>query len=87
MASFQWITEQDRSPSQDYPQESFFWRENLTLDLEFEDEKEEKKFHRQLFNLFIEDFCMKQRVPLKKLITRLEKTILIRTLSKFNGTA
>jgi DNA-binding NtrC family response regulator len=85
MASFQWNTAQDRSPSHDYPEESFFWRENLNLDFEFEDEKEERKFHKQLFNLFIEDFCMNQKVPLKKLITRLEKTILIRTLSRFNG--
>lgn len=85
MASYEWITEQDRSHSKNFPEESFLWSENITLDLEFEDKKEERKFSRQVFNLFIEDFCMKQRVPLKKLIHRLEKTILIRTLSRFNG--
>jgi len=45
----------------------------------------EEKFRSNLFRLFVEYFCMSRRLPLKELIGNLERSIIIRSLSKFNG--
>ena len=45
----------------------------------------EEKFRLNLFRLFIEYFCMRQRVPLRDLIGNIERTILVETLSYFEG--
>jgi len=45
----------------------------------------EKKFRLNLLRLFIEYFCLKQRIPLKDLVNSVERTIIIRVLSNFNG--
>jgi len=45
----------------------------------------EKRFRSNLFRLFVEYFCMSRTLPLKELIGTLERSIIIRTLSKFNG--
>jgi len=44
-----------------------------------------KKFRLNLLRLFIEYFCLKQRIPLKNLISSVERTIIVRVLSHFNG--
>lgn len=46
---------------------------------------EEEKFRLNIIKLFIEYFCIKKRVPLKELISNLERMIIIRALSQFNG--
>ena len=45
----------------------------------------EERFRSNLFRLFVEYFCMSRTLPLKKLIGNLERSIVIRALSKFNG--
>jgi len=52
---------------------------------EYLDEWKEKTFRREVFELFIEYFCIRQRVPFKELIGSVEKNILMRTLTHFNG--
>jgi len=49
------------------------------------DEWKERARSWEALNVFIEQFCMKQRIPLPELINILEKTILIKVLSSFNG--
>ncbi len=49
------------------------------------DEWEERARSWEVLNVFIEQFCMKQRIPLSELINILEKTILIKVLASFNG--
>jgi len=39
----------------------------------------------EVFNVFIEHFCIRQRIPLPELLNILEKTILIKVLSQVNG--
>ena len=45
----------------------------------------EKEFRKEIFNLFIEHYCLRQKVPLKDLIQTIEKTMLFQALSRFNG--
>jgi len=45
----------------------------------------EERFRSNLFRLFVEYFSMSRTLPLKELIGTLEKSIIIRALSKFNG--
>lgn len=45
----------------------------------------EERFRSNLFRLFVEYFCMSRTLPLRELIGTLEKSIIIRALSKFNG--
>jgi DNA-binding NtrC family response regulator len=52
---------------------------------EYLDEWKERTFRKEVFELFIEYFCIRQKVPFKELIGSVEKTILLRTLSKCNG--
>lgn len=49
------------------------------------DEWKERTFRKEVFELFIEYFCIRQRVPFKELIGSVEKTILLRALSQCNG--
>jgi len=49
------------------------------------DEWKERARSWEVLNVFIEQFCMKQRIPLPELMNILEKTILIKVLSSFNG--
>ena len=49
------------------------------------DEWKERARSWEVLNVFIEQFCMKQRIPLPELTNILEKTILIKILSSFNG--
>jgi len=49
------------------------------------DEWKEKARSWEVLNLFIEQFCMKQAIPLSELMNILEKTILIKVLSNLNG--
>jgi len=45
----------------------------------------EERFRSNLFRLFVEYFSMSRTLPLKELIGTLEKSIIMRALSKFNG--
>jgi len=45
----------------------------------------EKKFRTEIFNFFIEHFYLKEAVQLKEFLENLERNILIKTLTKFNG--
>ncbi len=45
----------------------------------------EEKYGLNIIKLFIEYFCIKKRVPFKELISSLERMIIIRALSQFNG--
>jgi len=49
------------------------------------DEWKERAGSWEALNVFIEQFCMKQRIRLPELMNILEKTILIKVLSSFNG--
>jgi DNA-binding NtrC family response regulator len=49
------------------------------------DEWRERARSWEVLNVFIEQFCMKQKIPLPELVSILEKTILIKVLSSFNG--
>ena len=55
------------------------------ISLEYLDEWKERTFRKEVFELFVEYFCFRQKVPFKELIGNVEKSILIRTLSQFNG--
>jgi DNA-binding NtrC family response regulator len=52
---------------------------------EYLDEWKERTFRKEVFELFIEYFCIRQRVPFKELIGRVEKSILMRALSQCRG--
>jgi len=52
---------------------------------EYLDEWKERTFRKEVFELFIEYFCVRQRVPFKELIGSVEKNILLRALSQCNG--
>lgn len=52
---------------------------------EYLDEWKERTFRKEVFELFIEYFCIRQRVPFKELIGSVEKSILIRVLSQCKG--
>ncbi|UCC38203.1 MAG: hypothetical protein JSV96_10125 [Candidatus Aminicenantes bacterium] len=45
----------------------------------------EGNFRSNLFNLFVEYFCMSRALPLKELIGGLERSLIMRALSRFNG--
>ena len=49
------------------------------------DKDREGKFKSRLLAQFIEYFCLRQRVPLKELMSHVERNILIKTLSIFDG--
>jgi DNA-binding NtrC family response regulator len=47
-----------------------------------------EKSHYEIIDQFIDQFCIKQikhKVPLKDLLNKIEKVILIKVLSRFNG--
>jgi DNA-binding protein Fis len=52
---------------------------------EYLDEWKERTFRKEVFELFIEYFCVRQKVPFKQLMGSVEKTILIRVLSQCKG--
>ncbi|MBN1224521.1 MAG: helix-turn-helix domain-containing protein [Candidatus Aminicenantes bacterium] len=78
--------EQNTSPFQSpVDLDSFASQQQEKIRPEYLEEWKERSFRREVFDLFIEYFCLRQRVPFKKLIGSVEKGILIRTLSQFNG--
>lgn len=52
---------------------------------EYLNEWKERTFRKEVFELFIQYFCIRQRVPLKELIESVEKSILLHALSQCNG--
>jgi len=68
--------------------------ESLTLDfLDKSDKKYGKvkdvhtkdKIRKEMYKFIVEFFCKKETLPLKEFIMTLEKCIILRALSKFNG--
>ena len=55
------------------------------ISAEYLDEWKERTFRKEVFELFIEYFCVRQKVPFKELIGSVEKTILLRALAQCNG--
>ena len=65
---------------------AFFERESVEkISPEYLEEWKERTFRKEVFDLFIEYFCIQQRVPFKELIGSVEKSILIRALGQCNG--
>ena len=52
---------------------------------EFLNEWKERTFRKEVFELFVEYFCVRQKVPFKDLICRVEKSLILRALSQCNG--
>jgi len=65
--------------------DSLALRQGEKIAPEYLEEWKERTFRREVFELFIEYFCMRQRVPYKEMIGSVEKGILLRTLFQFNG--
>jgi len=61
--------------------------DNLFLNYSRVDESSllEEKFRLNIFKIFIEFFCMKERIPLKDLMEGIERMIIVRVLSHFGG--
>lgn len=45
----------------------------------------ESKFRLNILKIFIEYFCIRKRVPFKDLMNSVERMIIVRTLSQFDG--
>ncbi|NIM90876.1 MAG: hypothetical protein GTO17_08005 [Candidatus Aminicenantes bacterium] len=67
-----------------------------SLALDFLDKSKEKhgkakdipakdKIRKEMYKIIVEFFCKKETLPLKEFIMTLEKCIILRALSKFNG--
>jgi DNA-binding NtrC family response regulator len=63
----------------------FDFQQTEKISPEYLDEWKERTFRKEVFELFVEYFCFRKKVPFKELIGHVEKSILIRTLSQFNG--
>lgn len=63
----------------------FDFQQTEKISQEYLDEWKERTFRKEVFELFVEYFCFRQKIPFKELIGHVEKSILIRTLSQFNG--
>jgi len=59
--------------------------EEGNLDLAAPDKEDEHKFRKTIVNFFVEYFYMNEKVHLKDFMDSLERAILIKMLSKFNG--
>jgi len=59
--------------------------EDGNLDLATPDKEGEHKFRKTIVNFFVEYFYMDEKVHLKDFMDSLERAILIKMLSKFNG--
>ncbi len=86
MAIESFETDQNKSQIQSPEGSDFFdFQQTEKIKPEYLDEWKERTFRKEVFDLFIEYFCFRQKVPFKELIGHVEKSILIRTLSQFNG--
>jgi DNA-binding NtrC family response regulator len=52
---------------------------------EFLNEWKERTFRKEVFELFVEYFCVRQKMPFKELIGSVEKSLILRALSQCNG--
>lgn len=71
----------DIEEKRDKTSESIFFNHSSADDFSLGEEK----FRLNIIKLFIEYFCIRKRVPFKKLISSMERMIIIRALSQFNG--
>lgn len=44
-----------------------------------------RAFKKQVFKQFVDYFCIDQMIPLREIIRNVEKTIILRTLERFEG--
>jgi DNA-binding NtrC family response regulator len=86
MATESYETNQNRGQFQ-IPEgrDIFDFQQTDKITPEYLDEWKERTFRKEVFELFVEYFCFRQKIPFKELIGHVEKSILIRTLSQFNG--
>ena len=66
-------------------EEIFHLDDEGNLDFIIPDKQNERKFIKAVVNFFVEYFYMKKKVHLKEFMDSLERAILIKILSKFNG--
>ena len=64
---------------------TFDWGAVEKVDPKFLMEWKERTFRKEIFELFIEYFCVRQKLPFKDLIGSVEKSLILRALSKCNG--
>jgi DNA-binding NtrC family response regulator len=55
------------------------------INTDFLNEWKERSFRKEVFDLFIEYFCVRQKMPFKDLIGSIEKSLILRALSQCNG--
>jgi len=80
--------------------ENFVWESSIDIyppqhkskrsqeDVDYPEDSAGKSFYDETINRFIDQFChiqIKHKVPLKDLLDTIEKVILTRVLSRFNG--
>ncbi len=86
MATERFEPDQERDQFQSPEGSDFFdFQQTEKINPEYLEEWKERTFRKEVFELFVEYFCFRQKVPFKELIGHVEKSILIRTLSQFNG--
>ena len=49
------------------------------------EEWKERAFKKEILRLFLDYFCINHRIPLKEIMNDVEKTLLVRVLTQFNG--
>lgn len=58
---------------------------NDELNLIYGDRSIEKNFRNEVFKFFVEYFYLKEKVHIKEFLEDLERNIIVKTLTKFNG--
>ena len=86
MATERFEADQNRGQFHSPEESDFFdFKHAEKINPEYLDEWKDRTFRKEVFELFVEYFCFQQKVPFKELIGHVEKSILIRSLSQFNG--
>jgi len=55
------------------------------LNFGYEARSIKRKFRNEVFNFFVESFYLKEKVHIKEFLEDLERNIIVKTLTKFNG--
>ena len=56
-----------------------------SLEKDYLEELKERAFKKEILRLFIDYYCIRHRTPLKEIMKDIEKTLLVRILTRFNG--
>lgn len=69
-----------------HPKEGFLqpWNNLFTRTADLGATKQ-RVFKKQVFELFVDYFCIDQKIPLSEIIRNVEKTIILRTLDRSQG--